>query len=149
MKDVQKIRLNRYLQRYEGISRRHADEMIKEGRIRIDEQTAELGVQVQIGKDKVTLDGREIKPAHKPFSYIVMNKPNGYICSRKGYRTVFELLPERFKSLSYIGRLDVNTTGALLLPMTEIFPIDCCEAGSREIISLRSTRLSMIMPVKF
>jgi len=114
MKDIKKIRLNRYLQRYEGISRRHADGMIKDGRVRIDERIAELGVQVQIGRDKVTLDGREVKPTHKPFSYIVMNKPKGYICSRKGYRTVFEVLPEKFQSISYVGRLDVNTTGALI-----------------------------------
>ena len=108
------LRLNKYLQRYAGLSRRQADRFIEQGKVKIDGKTAALGTIVAVGRQEVKLERKVIKSIKKIPRYIVMNKPVGYICSREGYRTVFELLPEKFKSLSYVGRLDVNTSGALL-----------------------------------
>ena len=114
MCDIMKIRINKYIQRYAGISRRQADKLIERGIVKIDGVKASLGDTVIIGKQTITIDGKKIIPLEKDNVYIVMNKPVGYICSRKGNKTVFDILPSRFNSLSYIGRLDVNTSGVLL-----------------------------------
>ena len=109
-----KIRINKYIQQYIMISRRQADILVEQGKVEIDGRKAVPGDMVIIGEQTVTIDGEKISPIEKDKQYIVMNKPVGYICSRKGDRTIFELLPSKYKYLSYIGRLDVNTSGVLL-----------------------------------
>ncbi len=108
------IRLNRYIQRNAGISRRAADELIRAGRVTVDGKAAKPGMLVVPGQ-LVAIDGKPLAERRGPHTYIVMNKPVGYICSRRGHRTIFELLPERFRALSYVGRLDVGTSGTLIL----------------------------------
>jgi len=88
--------------------------MIAAGRVAIDGQPAELGRTV--GDDNlVTLDGKPLAPAAK--IYILLNKPVGYVSSRRGQgaETVYSLLPDDFRTLKSAGRLDKNSSGVLLM----------------------------------
>src|SRR5213595_975872 len=109
------MRLQRALARAGVTSRRKAEELIRAGRVRVDGQVTTLGMSVDPLRQRVTLDGRAVRPG--PVTWLALNKPVGYVVSRRdpeGRRTVYELLPE-VPGLTYVGRLDVMTSGLLLL----------------------------------
>src|SRR5437899_8884692 len=96
-------------------SRRKAEELIRAGRVRVDGEVATLGVSVDPARQRVTVDGRAVRPS--ALAWLALNKPVGYVVSRgdpEGRRTVYELLP-KVPGLTYVGRLDVMTSGLLLL----------------------------------
>lgn len=108
-------RLNKYLATNFGISRREADILIAEGKVLINGKPAEIGNRVNEG-DKVTLRGKEV--TRKNLIYIALNKPVGYVCSRKRQGetpTMYELLPPELQELKSVGRLDKNSSGIILL----------------------------------
>lgn len=109
------MRINKFVALASGISRRKADFFIKQGRVQINTELAELTSQV-IDSDIVTLDGQTLKQPDA-FTTIILNKPTGYICSKDGQggRTVYELLPDNLKNLKTIGRLDKDSSGLILL----------------------------------
>jgi 23S rRNA pseudouridine2605 synthase len=107
------MRINKFLQEQIGISRRQADKLILDGKVLVDNQRATLGQMVDINQ-QVIVNGQIIAAEEVEKIIVLMNKPAGYICSRKGYQTVYSLLPDDLKYLDYIGRLDVTTTGVLL-----------------------------------
>ncbi len=102
-------------------SRREVERWIAEGRVSVNGQRVELGARVSPG-DRVLLDGKPVKlPEAKELDYrvIVYSKPEGVVCSRsdpEGRPTVFDALPklEKQRWIS-VGRLDINTSGLLLL----------------------------------
>jgi pseudouridine synthase len=111
---LKKIRINKFLQIYNGISRRAADRLIVEGKVKVNGKLAVLGMDVD-AEDTVTLNSQRVRPLKTHFTYLLMNKPVGYICSREGEKTVFELIPDsELRQLNYVGRLDVATSGALI-----------------------------------
>ena len=67
--------------------------------------------------DDVTLDGRAITPTVKRSILIMLNKPEGFVCSRRGQgsSTIYELLPKEYHSFNPVGRLDKDSSGLLLL----------------------------------
>ncbi len=95
-------------------SRRKAEELIKEGRVRVNGNIVEVGCKVN-SKDKIEVDGKIINKEKK--EYYLLNKPRGVITSShddKGRKTVVDLIDT--KSRIYpVGRLDYDTTGVLLL----------------------------------
>jgi 23S rRNA pseudouridine2605 synthase len=110
------MRLQRALARAGVASRRKAEDLIRAGRVRVDGETATIGMSVDPDTQKVTVDGRAVRPATHT-TWIALNKPLGYVVSRsdpEGRRTVFGLLP-KVPGLTYVGRLDVMTSGLLLL----------------------------------
>ena len=113
------MRLNRFLARSGVGSRREADVVIADGRVRVNGKvTTEMGVRVGPA-DRVEVDGRPITPTG--LAYILLNKPSDTITTvsdDRGRRTVMDLvsIPDRLKSALFpVGRLDRATTGALLL----------------------------------
>ncbi len=108
------MRINKYLAKATGLSRRAADKIIAEGRVLVDGQTPEQGQDV-IGSEQVTIDGKSVSLVQDVT--IMMNKPVGFVCSRKGQgsRTIYELLPEKYQNLKSIGRLDKESSGLILL----------------------------------
>ncbi|MCL2444596.1 pseudouridine synthase [Candidatus Saccharibacteria bacterium] len=110
-------RLNKYLALRLGISRREADDMIAEGRVLVEGETVKLGRRILPG-EQIKLDG-ELVDAKKDFVYLVMNKPVGYVSSRKaqgeGVKTLYELLPKKYHELKTVGRLDKESSGLILL----------------------------------
>src|SRR2546422_7101341 len=109
------MRLQRALARAGVTSRRKAEDLIRAGRVRVDGAVATLGASVDPARQRVTVDGRPVRPA--PVAWLALNKPLGYVVSRsdpEGRRTVYDLLPN-VPGLTYAGRLDVMTSGLLLL----------------------------------
>jgi len=109
-----RMRLQRALARAGVTSRRKAEDLITAGRVRVDGVVATLGMSVDPTRERVTVDGRTVKPVRTV--WLALNKPLGYVVSRgdpEGRRTVFDLLPN-LPGLTYVGRLDVMTSGLLL-----------------------------------
>lgn len=109
------MRINAYVARSTGISRRAADKAITKGRVQVNGQPAALGQTIG-PSDAVTLDGEPVTPEAKSV-VIMLNKPPGYVCSRQGQgsKTVYDLLPAKYHHLKPIGRLDKDSSGLLLL----------------------------------
>ena len=108
------MRLNAYLARAGIASRRGSDDLIKAGRVRVNDAPGELNTYVQPG-DRVEVDGRPVSP--QALKYVLLDKPAGTVTTARdpqGRPTVVELveIPERVVP---VGRLDADTTGALLL----------------------------------
>jgi 23S rRNA pseudouridine2605 synthase len=110
------MRLQRALARAGVASRRKAEDLIRAGRVRVDGHPATIGMSVDLATQRVTVDGRAVRAAART-TWFALNKPLGYVVSKsdpEGRRTVFDLLP-KVPGLTYVGRLDVMTSGLLLL----------------------------------
>src|SRR5687767_1754981 len=108
------MRLNAYLARTGVASRRGADELIKTGRVRVNGVRGELNTFVEKG-DVVDLDGRLLLP--QELAYVLLHKPPGVVTTARdphGRPTVVGLVEHEARVLP-VGRLDADTTGALLL----------------------------------
>ena len=113
-------RLARYLARAGVASRRHAEELIAAGRVQVNGETVMTqGTRVSPEQDAVTVDGR---PVRKPDQnvYILLHKPAGYVTTARDPQrrpTVLDLLPGELRRLRVypVGRLDIDTSGLLLL----------------------------------
>ena len=111
------MRINKFLATSGVASRRGADELIKDGVVKINGKVCSPGDDVEIGSDTVTVNGRPVNVVKK-YDYYIMNKPKGYVCTvkdDKGRKTVMDLLPNNAKRLFPIGRLDYDTEGLLIL----------------------------------
>lgn len=108
------MRLNAYLARAGVASRRGAEELIRAGRVQVNGEVAGLATFVEQG-DRVELDGRPLEL--EPLAYVLLHKPAGVVTTAsdpQGRPTVVELVPHEPRVVP-VGRLDVDTTGALLL----------------------------------
>ncbi len=95
-------------------SRRKAEELIREGRVKVNGEVVEIGCKVS-SSDKIEVDNKLIEKEDKV--YYLLNKPRGVITSRdddKGRKTVVDLIDTE-KRIYPVGRLDYDTTGVLLL----------------------------------
>ena len=114
--DKETVRLNKFISNAGVCSRRAADNLILEGRIKVNNNVVrELGLKINT-TDKVQFDNKIITSEKK--LYILVNKPRNVICTKsdeKGRKSIMDLLPERFQHLYPVGRLDRNTTGVILL----------------------------------
>jgi 23S rRNA pseudouridine2605 synthase len=108
------VRLNAYIARTGIASRRGADELIKTGRVRVNGVRGELNTFVEPG-DVVDLDGRLLVPQR--LAYVLLHKPAGVVTTARdpqGRPTVVGLVEHETRVVP-VGRLDADTTGALLL----------------------------------
>jgi pseudouridine synthase len=106
--------LNAYVARAGVASRRKADELIEAGRVRVNGEVGKLNSFVGAG-DRVELDGRRLEP--QPLAYVLLYKPPGVVTTASdphGRPTVVELV-EHDSRVVPVGRLDADTSGALLL----------------------------------
>lgn len=117
-----KIRLQKLLSQWGIASRRQSEVLIREGRVRVNGQLAKVGDGADPNRDTVEVDGRSLTPARRPDSlYLLINKPRGILCACQDDRdrpVILDLLPPRWRSntgLHPVGRLDYNSTGALIL----------------------------------
>lgn len=141
----QQIRLNKFLAERLGISRREADELIQAGKVTVDGKSATVGMRVtrtdsgsgrgpqNVLQSKNFKEKKEptgsvqnsiircnghIVPYEAKYIYLAFNKPVGYVCSRRAQGsapTLYDLLPEKYRKLKTVGRLDKDSSGLILL----------------------------------
>lgn len=112
------MRINQYIATGTGMSRRGADKEIEDGRVKLNGKRAVLGDQVSAG-DNVTYKGNPVLQKTGEHTTVILNKPIGFITSRKkdetNAPTVMELLPKELQHLKPVGRLDKESGGLLML----------------------------------
>ena len=111
-------RLQKILARAGVTSRRKAEELIRDGRVTVNGEPADLGGKADPARDVVKLDGRRVQPpsVHR---YLLLNKPRAVMSTVDdpgGRPTVIDLVPQSYrKALFPVGRLDFETEGLILL----------------------------------
>lgn len=124
-KDIQKeefgelMRLNKFLSHNSNYSRREADKLIAEGKVRVNNKVVvDLGTKTRVG-DKVEVGKKIIKEdKNRMYTVLVYNKPKGEIVSKsdpQGRKTIFDSLGSKYKHFMSVGRLDYASEGLLLL----------------------------------
>jgi 23S rRNA pseudouridine2605 synthase len=109
------VRLNAYLARAGIASRRGSDDLIKEGRVKVNDEPGQLNTYVHAG-DRVEVDGEPV--AAQQLTYVLLNKPAGTVTTAsdpQGRPTIVQLVDDVPERIVPVGRLDADTTGALLL----------------------------------
>ncbi|MCK5482215.1 MAG: rRNA pseudouridine synthase [Gemmatimonadetes bacterium] len=111
------MRLQKYLARAGVASRRASEELIREGRVKVDgDVVTVLGTKVDPQACVVEVDDRQVQL--EPSRWIMLHKPPGCLCTRsdpEGRPTVYDLIGPEFESLFHVGRLDYMSEGMLLL----------------------------------
>lgn len=110
------LRLNKHLALVLGVSRREADNLIDQKKVFINDKVAILGARFCDG-DVIKVNGNILNPA-KEYQYISLNKPVGYVCSRKQQGdspTIYDVLPLEYHELKPVGRLDRDSSGLIIL----------------------------------
>jgi 23S rRNA pseudouridine2605 synthase len=110
-------RLNKYLAHAGVGSRRHCDDLILHGRVRVGGRVVrELGTKVDPGREQVSVDGQPLR-GERPV-YWMVNKPRGYLCTNHdpaGRPRAVDLVPHVPQRVYTVGRLDEDSEGLLLL----------------------------------
>jgi pseudouridine synthase len=111
------VRLQKFLADAGIASRRAAEQIILEGRVRVNGKFVRLlGTKIDPDRDEVILDGKVVRARKK--LYIALNKPPGCVCSHKdelGRPTIYQLLPKEWQIVHSVGRLDFNSEGLIFL----------------------------------
>lgn len=108
------MRLDKYLSFCLVLSRQEVKKLIKEKLVYVNGVlVTKDDYKVDEERDKVVCDNNEV--IYKKYTYVILNKPKGYVTSTKDLdKTVMELLPKKYSNLSPVGRLDKDTEGLLL-----------------------------------
>lgn len=110
------MRLDKFLSQNSDSSRSLIQQAIKAGRVSVNDVVAKKGDQKLVGDEIVTLDENIVEPFKT--RYLMLHKPLGYVCanSDSDYPTVVDLIRmPRWQELQIVGRLDIDTTGLVLL----------------------------------
>jgi 23S rRNA pseudouridine2605 synthase len=111
------VRLQKFISRSGRASRREAEELMRAGRVRVNGAVvSEMGTRVVPGKDVVELDGEPV--VVEDIRWVVLHKPVGVLTTRSdphGGETIYDVLPDELRDLRYVGRLDRDASGLLLL----------------------------------
>jgi 23S rRNA pseudouridine2605 synthase len=111
------LRLQKFLADAGVASRRAAEKIILEGKVRVNGQFVRvLGTKIDPDRDEVILDGKIVRAKRK--LYVALNKPPGCVCSHNdelGRPTIYELLPREWQIVHSVGRLDFNSEGLIFL----------------------------------
>ena len=115
---MEKIRLQKFISDAGLMSRRAAEEEIAQGNVSVNGHVATLGTKVDPRDDIVTYKGKRIRYEKKEYTYIMLNKPRGYLSSTtddRGRKCVTDLLSGVSARVYPVGRLDLISEGMLLL----------------------------------
>lgn len=117
MKD-NKIRLQKHLSECGIASRRKAEDLIEEGKVKVNGHVAFLGQKVDPKRDKITVRGKTVVAGNNVKTYIMLHKPRGFVTTLsddKGRKCVTDLVKDAGTRLFPVGRLDMNSEGLLLM----------------------------------
>lgn len=115
---MEPIRLQKYLADAGLTSRRGAEEDIRDGAVTVNGHPATLGMKIDPKEDVVVYKGRRIYPEKRTHTYILLNKPRGYLCATsddRGRKCVTELLSGVRARVYPVGRLDLISEGLIIL----------------------------------
>ena len=115
---MEEVRVHKYLADAGIMSRRAAEQAIKQGQVKVNGQTAELGMKVIPGQDLIQYKGRKIEYQKKMHDYIILNKPVGYVTTmsdEKGRPCIADLIADFDGRVYPVGRLDYDSEGLLIL----------------------------------
>ena len=111
-------RLQKILAQAGVCSRRAAEELIRQGRVRVDDSpVTEMGLKVDPNRHRIAVDGKPLQGSEKKIT-LLLNKPRGYVTTMsdpQGRPIVSSLVKEIDQRLFPVGRLDLDTEGALLM----------------------------------
>lgn len=110
-------RLQKFLSECSVASRRKSEELIREGKVRVNGRIAQIGDKVDPKKDTVTVSGKKVVAVKQKY-YIMLNKPRGYVTTMNdelGRKCVAELVQDVGAQVYPVGRLDKDSEGLLLL----------------------------------
>jgi len=112
------MRLDKFLANSTGLSRKEVRDLIKYECVKVNEKICrDASRQVDETADEIRLKGRVVQ--YQKYHYLMMNKPEGVVCATEDnlHRTVLDILPEEYRKFELfpVGRLDIDTTGLLLL----------------------------------
>ncbi|RMF80586.1 MAG: rRNA pseudouridine synthase [Planctomycetota bacterium] len=111
------VRIQKFLSDAGVASRRHAEELVRSGRVLVNDTIVdELPVFVDPQHDRVIVDGRRVRPQRH--EYFILHKPRGFVCTNRdpgGRRRVIDLLPRISARVFPVGRLDLDSSGLLIL----------------------------------
>jgi len=133
------MRINKFISHNTKYSRREADELIKQGKVKINTKLANLSTDVG-EEDKVFIDGKFIKRREYELTVIVYNKNRGEIVSKKdpeNRKTIYDTLPKRFEHFIPIGRLDYASEGLLLLTDSPIVATALMESKLERVYNIK------------
>jgi pseudouridine synthase len=113
------VRIQKLLSRAGVASRREAERLMAEGRVRVNGAVVvELGTRVEPGRDVVEVDGKRVQDRAERATWVALHKPVGVLTTRSdphGGPTIYDVLPGELRGLKYVGRLDKDAEGLLLL----------------------------------
>ncbi len=114
---MKEVRLQKFLAGAGIASRRKCEELIEQGKVKVNGKIAELGTKINPEKDIVECNGKIVKQEQKQYKYILLNKPIGYVTTASDQfdrPTVLDLVKVKERIVP-VGRLDMYTSGALIL----------------------------------
>ena len=118
MNDKEKIRIQKYFSDCGVTSRRAAEAAIEAGEVTVNGRVASLGDKIDPEHDVVIYQGNPVRPRRKEYTYLMLNKPRGYLTSMtdpRGRKCVTDLLNGVHVRVYPVGRLDLISEGLLLL----------------------------------
>ncbi len=125
---MEKIRIQKVLSDAGYCSRRKAEELIAQGKVKVNGHLAEIGMKVDPAKDLISVFGENLYiPRKKNYRYLMMNKPRGYVTTvsdDQNRRCVMDLLEGVEERVSPVGRLDMNSEGLLIFTNDGTFAND-------------------------
>lgn len=131
------MRLNKFLSHYTKYSRREADTLIKDGRIKVDGKVVVDFMDIE--RQEVKLDGKTVRKDDS-YSVIVYNKQKGELTTKKDDRerkTIFHTISQKFKHYITIGRLDFQSEGVLLLTDSPRVATKLMQKGIERVYNLK------------
>ncbi len=111
------IRLQKYLAESGVASRRASEQLILQGRVKINGETAAVGMSVDPSTDEITLDGKPVNRAEQIIT-VMLHKPKGVVSTSddpQGRKTVQDYVRDIPARLYNVGRLDINSEGLILM----------------------------------
>lgn len=113
------LRLQKYLAEQGIASRRKSEDLIRQGKVKVNGHIAQIGMKINPRKDIVTVGNQKIvSPRKRKMIYVMLNKPRGYVTTvsdELGRKTVMDLLPDFGDRIYPVGRLDKDSEGLLIL----------------------------------
>lgn len=118
MSEIEQFRLSKLVSLISKFSRNEAEKLINQGKVKVNGEVIKSATAFVTKTDDIKIDGAPVIRRTSETKIIAFHKPRGFVVTRKdeqGRKTIYSLLPSEFSNYIYIGRLDIQSEGLLLL----------------------------------